>query len=296
MRVVLVGSATIDVVDGDVRVGGSVYYGGLALSKYLHDEAHAVTLVDECSASLILKSFSSVGVVPHLVRCGKVPHFTISGGKVVDVVAGECRIPADVVEGVLEEVRPDILVVAPVYREIEISGYLRLLGGLSQVKVKSLDIQGLVRSVGDGSIECVWSNELFKMMGLVNLTHGNLKEFCFSGGEEAVVKQLLENESLRGSAVAVTMDSRGLYLVADGKVFEISSLKVVGADEVGAGDVFTAVASHYMAAGEDLLEAVVRGVVAASLKVSRAAGDWFNVEELRERFSEVVVRQHVIKT
>lgn len=296
MRALLVGSATIDVMGGDVRVGGSVYYGGLALSKHLHDETHVVTLVDERNVHLILKSFSNAGVIPHLVRCDKVPHFTISGGKAVKVIAGECRIPAYIVEEVLEEVRPDVLIIAPVYREIEISEYVRLLSGLNQVKIKSLDIQGLVRSAEDRGIRCVWRDELFKIMSLVNLTHGNLKEFCFSSGEETVVRQLLENESLRNSAVAVTMDSRGLYLVAEGKVFEISSLQVVYADEVGAGDVFTAVTSHYMAAGEDLLKAAVRGVVAASLKVSRATGDWFTVGDLRKRISEVTVRQHIIKT
>ncbi|MEM0015094.1 MAG: PfkB family carbohydrate kinase [Zestosphaera sp.] len=293
MKAVLVGSATVDVLGEGVRVGGSVYYGGLALAKHLGVETHAVTLIDKRNTDLILGSFLGSGVVLHPVECSRVPHFVIREGKAVNVVADECRIPADMVEKVLEDVRPDILMLAPVFQEVEVSEYVELLSALDQVKIKSLDIQGFVRSAAGDEIKCVWSDELFELMGLVDLTHGNLKEFCFSSSGDTVVRRLLENEVLKSSAVAATMDSRGLYLIAKGDSFKLSSLKVVSVDEVGAGDVFTAVTSHYMAAGNELPEAVMKGVVAASLKVSRSSRNWFTAEELEERLPEVEVHQHM---
>ncbi len=287
MRALIVGSTTIDVVRGVTRVGGSTYYCGLTLSKHLHDETHVLTPIDERSSNLVKRTFSGAGVRLHTVECARIPQFTIRDGKAVDVVAGDCAIPADVARRVIKSVKPDIVLVTPVYNEIAIDDYVELLESVKWVKVKSLDIQGLVRVVASGGIKCVWRDEILKLMSTVSLTHGHVKEFCFADDEVTVVRALVSNEDLRNSAVAVSMDSRGLYLITRGGCYRVPSLQVTGVDEVGAGDVFTAVASHYMAVEGDLQRAIVKGVIAASLKVSRATGNWFTVEELTERLSHV---------
>lgn len=287
MRALVVGSTTIDVVRDATRVGGSTYYCGLTLSKHLRDETHVLTSIDKRSSNLVRKTFSEAGVHLHTVECARIPQFSIKDGKAVDVVAGECVIPADIARGVIESVKPDIVLITPVYNEVVIDDYIKLLEGVEWVKVKSLDIQGLVRVVASGGIKCAWRDEILKLMSVVNLTHGHIKEFCFTDDEVTVVSALASNEGLRNSVVAVSMDSRGLYLVTRGECYRVPSLQVMEVDEVGAGDVFTAVASHYMAVERDLQRAIVKGVIAASLKVSRATGNWFTVEELTERLSHV---------
>ncbi len=292
MRALVVGSTTIDVLDKTFRIGGSTYYGGVTLSRYLGDETHVLTTIDDNVSRYFRSTFSELGISLHSVKCSRVPHFVIKQGKAVNVVVNDCRIPPDVVRDLIRIIKPDIIFLAPVYREIDVRDYINLLRSLKDVTAfKALDIQGLVRVSTNEGIKCSWREDLLDLMSLVNLTHGNIKEFCFSNNVEYIIKSLTDAMKPYDGAVTITMDSSYVYLLHGGKCFKATPLKVVITDEVGAGDVFTVSAAHYAAEGKDLLYAVRAGIVAASLKVWRAHGTWFTKEDLEKYLHQIVFSQ-----
>jgi hypothetical protein len=292
MRALIVGSTTIDVLDEAFRIGGSTYYGGVTLSRYLGDETHVLTTIDDEVSGYFRDTFSELGISLHSVKCSKVPRFVIKQGKAVDVIASDCRIPPYVVGELVRVVKPDIIFLAPVYREIDVKEYVNLLKSLKDVTAfKALDIQGLVRVSTSKGIECSWREDLLDLMSLVNFTHGNIREFCFSNNAEYVVKSLAEVMKPYDSAVAITTDSSYVYLLHESRCFKATPLKVTITDEVGAGDVFTASVAHYAAEGRDLLYAVRAGIAAASLKVWRARSTWFTKEEIENYLPQVTFSQ-----
>ena len=289
MRALIIGSTTIDVLDKTFRIGGSTYYGGITLSRYLGDETHVLTTIDDDVSGYFRSTFSELGISLHSVKCSKVPHFVIKQGKAVNVVVSDCMIPPDVVRDLVRVIKPDIIFLAPVYREIDVRDYVNLLRSLKDVTAfKALDIQGLVRVSTSRGIECSWREDLLDLMSLVNLTHGNIREFCFSNNVEYIIKSLTDAMKPYDSAVTITMDSSYVYLLHGGECFKATPLKVVITDEVGAGDVFTASVAHYAAEGRDLLYAVRAGIVAASLKVWRARGTWFTKEDIEKYLHQIV--------
>ncbi|MEM0243839.1 MAG: PfkB family carbohydrate kinase [Zestosphaera sp.] len=292
MKALIIGSTTIDMLDDTSRIGGSTYYGGLTLSKYLGDETHVLTTVDDNVSSYFHETFSNLRISLHVVKCGKVPHFIIRHGKAVDVLVSECRIPALVARELINIIKPDIIFLAPVYKEIDVEEYVSLLRSLRGLTAfKALDIQGLVRVSTSKGIECRWREDLLDLMSLVNFTHGNLREFCFSSNTNQIIEVLVKSEKLRNTAVAITTDSLSVYLLSNGKCFKATPLKVVSVDEVGAGDVFTASVAHYVAGGKDLFYSVRAGVVSASLKVWRASDVWFTEEDLERYLPQVVFEE-----
>lgn len=292
MKALIIGSTTIDVLDYTVRIGGSTYYGGLTLSKYLGDETYVLTTVDDSVSNYFHETFSDLKISLRAVKCGKVPHFVIRHGKAVEVLVSECKIPAEVAGELIDVIKPDIIFLAPVYREIDVEEYIGLLRSLRGLTAfKALDIQGLVRISTSKGIECFWREDLLDLMSLVDFTHGNLREFCFSSSVEQVIKALVKSEKLRNTAVAVTTDSSDVYLLSSGRCFKTAPLRVVSVDEVGAGDVFTASVAHYVAEGRDILYAVRVGIVTASLKVWRASDTWFTREDLERCLPQVVFEE-----
>lgn len=292
MKVLIVGSTTIDVLNNTTKIGGTTYYGGLALSKYLGDETHVLTTVDDNVSKHFHEVFSSLGIHLYTIKCGKVPHFIIRQGKAVGVQANECRIPAEKVRELLSSIKPDIIFLAPVYREIDIKEYINLLKSLENtIAFKALDIQGLVRVSADEGIKCFWCDDLLDLMSLVDFTHGNLREFCFSSDLSQVIKTLMNSRKLRNTAVAITTDSSYIYLLHGSKCFKSNPLKVTSVDEVGAGDVFTATVAHFAVESKDLFYAVRAGVVAASLKVQRANDLWFTMRDLKHYLPQVVFNE-----
>ncbi len=294
MKALIIGSTTIDVINDTVRIGGTTYYGGLTLSRYLGDETHVLTTIDDNVSSYFYQTFHDLGISLHAVKCGGIPRFVIKNGKAVNVFVSECRIPAEVAGKLISVIKPDIIFLAPVYREIDVREYINLLESLSEFKaLKVLDIQGLVRISTSKGIECFWYEDLLDLMSLVNFTHGNLREFCFSCDANQVIKTLMKSKKLRDTAVAITTDSTDVYLLHNSRCFKVVPLRVTSTDEVGAGDVFTASVAHYMAEGKDLLHAVRAGVVIASLKVWRASNVWFTGEDLKYYLPQVVFEECV---
>jgi len=287
MLALIIGSVTIDDIGNELRVGGSVYYGGKALRRFPGVEVHVLTPLDTTHKEFVVEIFEGEGINVHSIVCESIPVFVIRSGKALGLRAGGCPIGAEEVIELISDLRPDILILAPVFRELD---FKTAVLGLDEVKVdggiSSVDIQGFVREVSNG-ITCVWDEGIYDVINRANLTHGNLREYCFSSDVAEVLQVLQLNIRSYNASVAVTRDSGYSYLISKYEVYEVPTLKVIAVDEVGAGDVLTAVATYHLALGDTPKDAFIKGSIAASLKVSRPYGDWFTLEEIDKYFNEL---------
>lgn len=287
VRVLVVGNITLDLLpDGRIRVGGSGYYGGRALSEYLDVDTYVLTYVDENYRGLVLGVLSSAGIKVLELRADGMPMFKISGGKAVEFQGVSPRIPSTVVESYTRVLGFNAVIFAPIMRELDID-LVRTLNKQPSTVV-SLDLQGFVREPSSAGIACRWYEELEKGLLYADIVHGNIAEFCFSNNEHEVLSRLKSLSSSYGTVFLVSLDARGTYAVYRGEVFYIPSLPTSAVDDVGAGDVLLAVTTYYRVLGTPVLEAVVRGVIASSLKVENAYGVWFDKKAVEE-----IARAHI---
>lgn len=282
MRALIVGSATIDDFGNTSRVGGSVYYGGKALTMLPNVEVHVLTPIDKLYGKVILGTFEVEGINVHSLECESLPVFTIRFGRASGLKSRGCVIDVKEVVNVVNHLNPEILILAPVFKELSVEHVSYLLSVVKKsVKVASVDIQGLVREIDNNGISCLWKEKIFEVVNKANLTHGNLREFCFTNNT-ATILRMLQASIMKSSeaSVAVTMDDKGLFLITRDGSYEVPALKVDAVDEVGAGDVFTAVSTYYLALSDAPLTASIKGSIAAALKVSKPYGRWFTEDEI----------------
>jgi len=288
LRALFLGNITIDRIEGErVRVGGSGLYGGIALSEYLGAEVFVYTSIDEVYGSMIRSVLNSYGISVVGKRCSRPTVFIIRGGKAVDIDDCGCEICPEEALSVVQTIKPEIVLCTPVFQEISPQLVLELRRGFHNI-VLSMDIQGFVRTKGSTGIECRWSTELEEALLEATFVHGNISEYCFAKSEREVVQRLRELSASASGVIVASLDDRGCYAALKGEVFRVPALRVKAVDEVGAGDVLTAVASYFIASGYDLLESVSRGVVAASLKTENPYGNWFDRESLDSLVRDVM--------
>ena len=289
VRALFLGNITIDrVEDHRIRVGGSGLYGGIALAEYLGAEVYVYTSVDEVYGPMIRSVLNSYGIAVLCKQCSSPTIFVIRGGKAVDIGGTGCKILMEEALSAVKVVRPKIILCTPVYRELDpyiVAELNREVGGAA---ILSMDIQGFVRIKECDRIGCMWSKDLEKAMLETNLAHGNISEYCFASSEHEVVARLRDLSSCAKGAIVASLDDRGCYVAIKGEVFRIPAPRVNAMDEVGAGDVLTAVASYFIASGHGYLESVARGVVAASLKTENPYGRWFDKESIENLSRELM--------
>ncbi len=295
LKSLLIGNVSLDLINGGIRLGGSVLYGGIALASLKADVAIA-THLDEVHRGLAEDLLKAFGIRALFKDCGKLPAFIIGGGKALGVEAEGCIHDLGTLINAVSDLKPSLFLLVPVFREISISDSLELISTARRVgaRVIGLDVQGYVRSVKDRGLECAWPEDLWSLLEKATIVHGNLREFCFDKDFNKVVKELAEaSKSLRNTAIVASMDNEGAYLIIRGEVIKVPPLitEAQVVDDVGAGDVLLAVASYYMAKGLASVEAVARGTIAASLKVARGLlQPWFTVGEL-SNYSKAVLRR-----
>ncbi|NPA97582.1 MAG: hypothetical protein GXO32_08285 [Crenarchaeota archaeon] len=277
MRALFVGNLTIDVLDNRVRVGGSGFYGGVALSEYLGVETYVLSSASEKYGPLFRSVLSTYGIKLLEVKCHSVATFRISGRKMWILDSG-CCIPKSSIDTSISVVRPDILLLTPVFKELAISDSLEVLSSFNGVK--AVDLQGFVRERLDSRLACVWREQLKDVVMNSTVVHGNIKEFCI-GADAADVMRWLRDYSKRCSAlILASLDEKGCYAAYRGRVYLVPAPPTSAIDDVGAGDILTAVAAYYLAQGVTPLEAACRGVAAASLKVENPYSAWFDRESI----------------
>lgn len=288
MRALFIGNITLDVFDGKLRVGGPGFYGGRALSDNLCVETYVLSNVDEVHRGLILGIMNIYGIRILEIEAKEMPIFVIRGGKAVEFHGISHRISQQVVESYLRAYRFDIVILAPIMKELDIDvvGIARRYTN----KVLSIDIQGFVRTLAGDNIVCSWVKVLEDALVYADVVHGNIAEFCFAISERDVIKRIVDLSSTCKTLFLVSLDYRGSYAIHQREVFYIPSLPVAVVDDVGAGDVLLATTSYFIARNESTIDASVKGVIAASLKVENAYKSWFDIETI-----EAVHREHVQK-
>lgn len=278
MKSLFVGNITLDILDNKIRVGGPGFYGGKTLSEYLNVDTYVLTYIDEKYKGLVLDVLSSYGIKILGIKSDKMPIFIIKDGKVLEFRGHSYKISNEVIENYVNTLRPDIMILSPIMREIDKS-VVEVFNGY-RGSVTSLDIQGFVRLLVNGKIGCEWSKELEYIFPYFNIIHGNILEFCFTKDEKAIVKYILDISKSCKTAFVISLDYRGTYSIYNSEIYYIPSLAVNVIDDVGAGDILLSVASYFRAMGLSVLEAIVRGVIAASLKVENTYKSWFDKETL----------------
>ncbi|MCS7127787.1 MAG: PfkB family carbohydrate kinase [Sulfolobales archaeon] len=293
LKSLLIGNISLDLINSGIRLGGSVIYGGITLASLKADVVIA-THLDEIHGVLIEDLLKTFDIRALFKNCKTLPKFIICGGKALEVEAEGCVHDLRTLVNIVSDLKPNLLLLVPVFREISVSDSLELISTARRIGVRviGIDIQGYVRSIKDRGLECSWPKDLWSLLEKVTIVHGNLREFCFNKDFSKVVKELAEvTRSIRDTAIVASMDDEGAYLFIQGEVIKVPPLlaEVQVIDDVGAGDVLLAAASYYMTKGLTSVEAVARGIAAASLKVARGLlQQWFTIDEI-DNYSNIIL-------
>lgn len=292
MKALFVGNLTIDIIENVYRVGGSGFYGGRALAEGFEIEVHILTNVSKRYRDIVLKTLTIYGVKVIEIESEIMPLFAISKGKAKEFYGGSPMIPINAIENHIKSLNPEIVLMTPIMNELDpdsISVVRQWFKG-----ILSVDIQGFVRTLSNKEIRCAWVKGLEEKMVLADIVHGNLEEFCFTSSEIDVLKRIVDLSTVSRATYLVSLDQRGTYAVHKGEAFYIPALPVKPVDDVGAGDVLLATASYYRAIGEHIVKAIVKAVVAASLKVGNAYTRWFKVDDIESIYRELMEKIKVV--
>ncbi len=294
LRALIVGNATIDRLDSRERIGGSVFYAGMALSQYLDVETYALIAANEFYSSILRSVFTSIGIKTVMLKCDSIPVFQIIKGKARGIESRGCVIPLEAILSYARLYRPDILLLMPVFREVE-PHYIEVVKREINAVI-AVDIQGFVRDAKSEGMKselvCVWRNDMFDALRSADVVHGNISEFCFDNDPKNVLRELANRYVNTESVIIASMDYRGAYVISHGHVYALPAPSVEAHDDVGCGDILTAVTAYFLAQGYSVLDAVARGIAAASLKAERPYSEWFD-RELLEIYTKSVLENAI---
>ncbi len=278
-RVLIVGNLTLDrLSSNERRAGGPGLYGGIAL-RHLDVEVFVYScLPRECSEP-ISSSLSAHGIKLIAQSCEKMPSFEITysdDSRTLKVISTGERLNRviDVVRGV----RPSLVIFSPVLNEVDPHDVLKAktLGSIVVV-----DIQGFVRVVGsDGVVAHEWRDSVDLVVSCADLVHCDLSEVPQAAGDALKAVEYFLNRS-QDKVITITLGSRGSYAVVNGSAYYIPTLNVMSVDNVGTGDIFTAVASYLIyVRREDVIASLVKASIASALKTVRVRPPWYTAYEL----------------
>ncbi|MEM1644308.1 MAG: PfkB family carbohydrate kinase [Ignisphaera sp.] len=293
MKALFIGNLTLDIFGNNLRVGGPGFYGGRALSEGFNVEVYVLTNVDVDYRGLILGTANIYGIKILEIENKGMPMFRISGGKAVEFNGISHKITNYVIESSIKIVGFDIVILAPIMNEVDVDAITIIKDNTSSLL--SADIQGFVRSMNNDKIICAWNKDLEEKLLLLDVVHGNIIEYCFTDNEKMMLKSISDLSSTCKTLFLVSLDQRGTYAIHRGEIIYVPSLPVNAVDDVGAGDILLAVTSYYRAMNNSVVDAVVKGVIAASLKVENAYKmKWFDPEFIETMYDEHVKKIKVI--
>lgn len=283
MKCLIIGNLTLDKISETniLRIGGPGLYGGLALYM-LGCETHVVTSMNQKYRKMFRELDDKI--IIHEYSCDSIPLFIIKEGRAYGLETYGCRIEQDYIEDVIKSVKPDILLFSPVYNEIDISQLKNYRG---KFKAVSLDIQGLTRKLVNNQLRNIWDQKIFGIMDFFDIIHGNIREMCFASDIKEILRKLKMISFNTLTALQVSMDEKGLYLLYNGEILYFPPIKTNVHDDVGAGDILLAVTSYYLAIGYNIAKATQYGLAAVLLKISSKDSKWFNEEKIRDKMSEI---------
>lgn len=281
MKILVVGNTTADYIfnSSSVRIGGPPYYIVAAL-RHIDITPTVLTSIGSDYFRFI-KTLSKFANDIAIVKCNTTTTFEIylkDGGRVLKLKERGCKLDK-ALNKLLASSQWDLAIVSTVYDEL---GFESVFALRKHVNVLAFDIQGFSRRVIDnGRIVSIVDNTINKIIREADIVHAGIddvKDICPS---EERVKCLRESLSLPKIALTVTEGKSGAYLVLrDGSIYSIEALKNIEGNDVGAGDIFTAIMAVSYVLGDDIFTATRKASVAAALKVSRDAFPWFTSSEL----------------
>ena len=105
------------------------------------------------------------------------------------------------------------------------------------------------------------SHPIFSEIGLLQFTN-----------DKSVIDSLKSLYKSNNKFYAVTLGSKGVYWIDNGRVFHCSAPKINAAETNGAGDVFHGAFARFIHANKTIQESIELATAAASLKCSRSGG------------------------
>jgi hypothetical protein len=203
MEFVIIGNPTIDVIEGEKLIGGSVIYSSLTISKL----GYGVTIIGNKGRDF---NVDLTGIDVRLKDVSKTTKFEI--GKGLKILERSDPISKEA----LPSLKSKIVHCAPVFREID-NELLRFLQ--RDAGFLSVDVHGFVRVEKEGEIL------------LDNFGRKIKADFVKMSKEES------RHVNVEAGIIAITKGRKGAEIIAD-KTYEIPVFPAKVIDPTGAGDVF----------------------------------------------------------
>ena len=264
MKVLILGSLTIDYIDGEERPGGPALYCSMA-----------------CAALGV--DYFCYGVKPREYRWG-VPQgkFLEGEGPVFEhKYFGERRISRltrlpPIVGDSIDIKNFDVAIVSPVFGEFSISLVEHIVANIPS----AIDLQGFVRDTDQNRniIYKTIDESVYNILEKAKLLH-------ISEDEYSVMKRIPEK-----TISIVTYGSRGCHIYSREKKIYIPAYKVKG-DPTGAGDFFTTILTVHYIKTRDILRSTVYAAVATSIFIEGKLGkEPHKMKKLSEFGQEIAKR------
>jgi len=278
----VIGGTSSDIINEKRRLGGSAYYASLAL---IHLNVKPTTITNSPILNKVFGGSAKILTPPN----GSEIIYKIRenrGNRELKLISPA---PKNLLRPLEEYVsnnflRVDGVIISPIAHEIGVRDLRKLMDYLEVIAV-GIDIQGFVRSFGeDGSVKISYEGfhnliNSFNCFGKKCFLKGDINEFppscrgvnirnCVREGFEGIIIQTNAKYSLH------------VYDSISKEFFTLRPLPGINGDEVGTGDVFTAVLTYFLTRDESLIQAVAKASVAGGLKAARPNPPWFTLHEL----------------
>lgn len=204
MEFVIIGNPTIDIIEGEKLIGGSVIYSSLTISKL----GYGVTIIGNKGRDF---NVDLTGIDVRLKDVSKTTKFEIGKDRLKIIERSD-----PISKEALPSLKSKIVHCAPVFREIdyELLRFLQRDAGFL-----SIDMHGFVREEREGKIV------------LEKPKHGIKADFVKMSKEES------RHVNVDAGIIAITKGRKGAEIIAD-KTYEIPAFPAKVIDPTGAGDVF----------------------------------------------------------
>ena len=274
-KIAILGSVTRDIIAEGTRIGGSAYYGGLAL---LMIDVNPLIITN----SVMLKDF--LGGYSELIGSedGKPAEFRIeqgNDGRVLKLMSRPTPIPLD--DEILRIISTDYdaVVVTPVFQDLSLEDLARMIPHLRGWAV--IDIQGYVREALLDGIVRNSENRFWRVFEVIRnhinvILRGEVNEFpsvCRGMGIENCLKDF-------NGYIIQTSGDGPIYFGRGGSVYRLDIYCGIHGDDTGAGDVFTSLLGAFWSP-DNYIFAVSAAAAGAMLKTVRHNKIWFTEHEIR---------------
>jgi len=273
-KIAILGSVTRDIIAEGMRIGGSAYYGGLAL---LTIDVNPLIITN----SVILKDF--LGGYPELIgrEDGKPAVFSIehgNNGRVLKLVSRQTPVPLDdEILGILAT-DYDAVIITPVFQDLSFEDLAQMIPRLRGWAV--IDIQGYVReALPDGTVRNS-ENRFWRVFEVIRnhinvVLRGEVREFpsiCRGMGIENCLKDF-------NGYIIQTSGDGPIYFGRNCSICRLDTFWGIHGDDTGAGDVFTSLLGAFWSP-DNYIFAVSAAAAGAMLKTVRHNKIWFTEHEI----------------